>query len=147
MDTKFRKYSCIGDTVGRELPGGVYLLARIEPDYDSRPDDDDFECYTEEDVQRWRDDEWSYCGIVVSVHVGEETIDKHAASLWRIELNFSDDGNSYLDEVADELSDEVDVLSILEQHAGTASAALAAVRAAVEESKAARDYARNYGGE
>jgi len=145
MDTKFSKYACIGDTVERELPGGVYLRARIEPEYDCRPDN--FDCYAEEDVQRWRDDEWSYCGIVLSVHVGEETIDKHAASLWGIELNFSDDGNSYLDEVADELADEVDVLSILEQHAGTAAAALAAVRAAVEESKTARDYARNYGGE
>lgn len=145
MDNKFSRYACIGDTVERKLPGGVYLLARIEPDYDSRPDD--YECYAEEDVQRWRDDEWSYCGVVVSVHVGTDMIDKHAASLWGVEMNFSDDGNSYLDEVADELCDEVDVLGILEQHASTAAAALAAVRAAVEESKEARDYARNYGGE
>lgn len=145
MDTKFSSYACIGDTVERELPGGVYLRARIEPDYDSRPDD--FECYTDDEIQRWRDDEWSYCGVVVSVHVGEKTVDNHAGSLWGIELNFSDDGNSYLDEVADELADEVDVLGILEQHASTAAAALAAVRAAVEESKEARDYARNYGGE
>lgn len=145
MDTKFPKYACVGDTVERELPGGVYLRARIEHDDYTRPEDSD--CYTGEDVQRWRDDEWSYCGIVVSVHVGTDTIDDHAASLWGIELNFSDDGNSYLDEVADELCDQVDVLLILEQHAGTAAAALAAVRAAAEESKAARDYARNYGGE
>jgi hypothetical protein len=57
-------------------------------------------------LKAWCDDEWSYCGIVLSVTKDGIDVNEHAASLWGIELNYPDSDNSYLNEVANELLDE-----------------------------------------
>lgn len=54
----------------------------------------------------WKNDEWYYCGVILSVAIdGLEIID-HAASLWGIEANYPDSDNAYLAEVANELLPE-----------------------------------------
>lgn len=57
-------------------------------------------------LRAWCNDEWSYCGIVLSVAKSGVTLDEHAASLWGIERNYPGSDNAYLTEVANELLDE-----------------------------------------
>ena len=59
-----------------------------------------------EAMKGWANDEWTWCGVVVSVAYDGVMLDKHAASLWGIDLNHPSGDNSYLLEVANELLDE-----------------------------------------
>ena len=54
----------------------------------------------------WKNDEWFYCGIILSVALEGVDLTDHAASLWGIEANYSDSDNTYLAEVANELLSE-----------------------------------------
>jgi len=115
----FNNYVCPGDTITTEADGFT-VTARIEFDYDFRIDDDDCHnpdpsvtgCneYHQEQLLKardaWFNDEWFYCGIVLSVSWnGIEVLD-YAASLWGIECNYPGTDNSYLSELATELLDE-----------------------------------------
>jgi hypothetical protein len=100
---QFDAYACEGDRIEwtRE---GFDFVARLQHDTDTKPTD--FYCYDAEDVQRWRDDEWFYVGVVLSVSRNGVKLSDHAASLWGIDCNFSKTSNAYLSEVAKELEDE-----------------------------------------
>jgi hypothetical protein len=117
---QFDKYACEGDRIEwtRE---GFDFVARLQYDTDTKPTDS--ECYAPEDVQRWRDNEWFYVGVVLSVSRNGVELSDHAASLWGIDCNFSDTSNAYLSEVAQELEAEA-----LE----TARAEVARIRQALE---------------
>ncbi len=54
----------------------------------------------------WKNDEWFYCGVILSVAIDGISLDDHAASLWGIEANYPDSDNAYLTEVANELLPE-----------------------------------------
>ena len=54
----------------------------------------------------WKNDEWFYCGIILSVEIDGLTLDRFGASLWGIEANYPDSDNAYLTEVANELLPE-----------------------------------------
>jgi hypothetical protein len=99
---KFDSYVCESDSIAWSVEGFDFV-ATLEHDTDSRPDD--FECYTPEDVQRWKDGEWWFGGVVISVWRNNHLIEEHAASLWGIECNFGED-NDYLSEVAQDLQAE-----------------------------------------
>jgi hypothetical protein len=72
----------------------------------------------QEVMQAWKDDEWFYCGIVLSVSKNGVMLDNHAASLWGIDCNYPKNPdekrpdmpgsfpNYYLREVANELLDD-----------------------------------------
>jgi hypothetical protein len=100
---KFHKYACEGDRIEwtRE---GFDFVARLQHDTDTKPTD--FDCYDAEDVTRWKNDEWFYVGVVLSVSRNGVELSDHAASLWGIDCNFSDTSNAYLSEVAQELEAE-----------------------------------------
>jgi hypothetical protein len=100
---QFDAYVCAGDTITWKAEG-FDLTARLEHDTDTKPTD--FGCYAPEDVQRWRNDEWFYVGVVLSVSRNGVELSDHAASLWGIDCNFSDTSNAYLSEVAQELQAE-----------------------------------------
>ena len=53
-----------------------------------------------------KNDEWFYCGIILSVALEGITLDRFAASLWGIEANYPDSDNAYLAEVANGLLPE-----------------------------------------
>lgn len=57
-------------------------------------------------LKAWCNDEWFYCGIVLSVLDNGHEISDHAASVWGIECNYPDSDNNYLAEVAEELLPE-----------------------------------------
>lgn len=135
--TKFGKYVCGGDSIQTNLDHrGVYYKARVEYDNDMhRPPDqrqdgfwpsrdpnaagyvlpehfDTEKAKAERIMAAWENDEWFYCGIIVSAHIdlmGEQfCLSKHAASLWGIECNYPDSDNDYLNEVAEELLGEAE---------------------------------------
>lgn len=100
---QFDTYACQGDTISWAAEG-FDLEARLEYDTDSNPED--VECYSPEDVQRWKNDEWFYVGVVLSVSRNGVKLLKHAASVWGVECNFNNTSNTYLAEVAQELQSE-----------------------------------------
>lgn len=132
---KFDTYAIAGETIEYERDG-FKVVARIEHDEDAgRPDErdegfwpsrdpeaagycppeyfDKSQAHAKEVMQAWKDDEWFYCGIVLSVSYNGVELDSHAASLWGIHCNYPKDEtrpdhepNDYLTEVANELLDE-----------------------------------------
>lgn len=130
---KFSDFVCVGDTISCVVDGYT-VTARIEQDEcsdapDQRQDGfwpsldigdagfigpgngfrDRFakaQAKAEAVMAAWRNDEWFYCGIVLTVSVDDIVLDAHAASLWGIEANYPDADNSYLTEIADELLSE-----------------------------------------
>ena len=97
---RFDKHPCPGDSIVWRN-GGFTLTARIEFDDLTRPGE--FDCYSEEDIEKWESDEWSYVGIVVSAEYGGWLLDDTAASLWGLECGLAEDSGDYLSDVAAEL--------------------------------------------
>ncbi len=57
-------------------------------------------------IKDWEEDRWFYGGVVLSVARSGVFLDKYAAALWGIEINYPDSDNDYLLEVANELLPE-----------------------------------------
>ena len=96
-----------GDSISVEIAGITYT-AWIECDNDNRPEH--FDCYDETDIERWQKGDWCFCGLVISAE-GEGWSEEHVNSLWGIELGFSDSGDKYWNEVANEcLHEALDLL-------------------------------------
>ena len=112
----FDEYACVNDWITMEV-NGIEYRARIEHDPDHHIDDDDCHnmdqfvtgCNNEQFSrllkcrQAWINNEWFYCGVVISAHKAGVCIDDYAASLWAIECNYPGTDNSYLTDVANEL--------------------------------------------
>lgn len=126
MFTKgFDRYVCFGDYIQCEVDGFT-VTARVEYDQDTKIDDCDsfpeeysVEMFGEDTPEHrehfekalaarraWFNDEWHYCGVVLSVSKRGIALDKHAASLWGIDCNFPGSDNSYLLDVANNLLSE-----------------------------------------
>ena len=115
---KFDDYVCIDDTISTEVEGFV-VRATIEHDIVRYLDDDD--CHnTDQDItgcsdeqqekllearQAWFDDEWFYCGVVLSVYKNGVCLSDNTAVLG-IEANYPGSDNTYLTEVANDLLPE-----------------------------------------
>lgn len=108
--SKFNTCVCIGDTIAWSCEGYDFV-ARLEHDYDTKPTDS--ECY-DDDIQRWKNDEWFYCGLILSVSRNGVQLSDHAASLWGIECNFGDN-NDHLSEMALELQGEALAVAYVER--------------------------------
>jgi hypothetical protein len=58
-------------------------------------------------LKAWCDDEWAYCGIVLTVErEGVELVGEFDHALWGVEYNFPDSDNAYLADVAGQLLDD-----------------------------------------
>ena len=92
----------------KQLPdwGPFQVKATLYPDWDSSTDDAD--CYTPKQVEAWRNDEWSFVGLEVTVSFNGREIGSN--SLWGIEhghytMTDEDDnvtGEEYLNPLSDE---------------------------------------------
>ena len=102
MSKEFSKYVCVGDYIEIEEEGFT-LKASVVHDESTKPTD--FDCYSEKDIKAWRNDEWFYCGLVLSVSYKGLELSDHAASLWGVECNIIDN-NKHLTETAHELKQE-----------------------------------------
>lgn len=118
---QFDEYACHGDRI-EWTAEGFDIVARLEYDTDTTPMDSD--CYSPYDVARWKNDDWFYVGVVLSVSRNGVELSDHAASLWGVDCNFSDTSNAYLSEVAQELQAEA---------LDTARAELARIRKALKD--------------
>ena len=130
---KFESFVCLGDSISCEV-GAYTVTARIcQDDTPDRPDQrqdgfwpslykddagfigagngfrDRFEkaqAKAQAIMEAWENDEWFYCGIILSVNMQDVELTDHAASLWGIEANYPESKNEYLSEVANELLEE-----------------------------------------
>ena len=129
---RFDSYVCEGDTITTKA-GGFTVTARIVrddcPDAPDRRQDGFWPSLDPQDagfigagkgraeldtatararavMDAWEQDEWFYCGVVLTVSRGGVELDSHAANLWGIEANYPDSDNAYLSKVADELLPE-----------------------------------------
>jgi len=130
---KFDSYVCLGDSLTYEVDG-VTVTARIAHDDtpdapDQRkdgfwpslyPNDAGFigagngwrdrfdaaQAKAERVMAAWKNDEWFYCGVILSAAIDGLELTDNAASLWGIEANYPDSDNAYLTEVANELLPE-----------------------------------------
>ena len=105
---KFNDYIIIGDfveyTPTENNPRGFVIRATISEDCDTTPFD--YDCYTEEQIKQWKNDDWFFCGIVLSVYKAGVCVSDHAASLWGIECNFTNASNSRISDIVEELETE-----------------------------------------
>lgn len=130
---KFASYVCLGDKITGELEGYSFTARIAHDDTIDAPDkrEDGFwpslykgdagfigagngwrerfdkaQARAEAVMAAWKNNEWFYCGIILSVSFEGLELTDHAASLWGVEANYPDSDNSYLTEVANELASE-----------------------------------------
>lgn len=63
--TNFNNYACVNDSITCTI-GKYEFTATLWHDSDSTPIEFNFDCYSEDDIARWKSDEWFYVGIVLS---------------------------------------------------------------------------------
>ena len=129
---KFQSYVCLGDSLTCEMHGYTVESRIYHDDTGDRPDQrqdgfwpsliktdagfigadknlDDFmreQAKAQAIMDAWKNDEWFYCGVILSVKIEDVELTDHAASLWGLEANFPNSKNKYLTEVANELLGE-----------------------------------------
>lgn len=100
---QFLSYACIGDYIEWDK-NGYTIRAVLHEDVDTKPTD--FDCYSAVKIKQWRNDEWSFCGVVLEVSFNGISLGNHCASLWGVYMNYNKRSNRYLSEVALELESE-----------------------------------------
>ena len=118
FSTKFDTYACVNDSITASIDGIDYT-ATIHHDTEHHINDDDHHdenqdvtgCDDEQFAkllkcrQAWFDDEWSYCGIIVTASKGGIELEI-SESLWGLEMNYPDSDNAYLTEEANNLLEQ-----------------------------------------
>lgn len=127
---QFQNYVCLGDSISVDV-GDYTVTARIaHDDTVDKPDErdsgfwpsldpnaagfigagngwrkrfDEQQAKAESVMAAWKNDNWFYCGIILSVSIDETILTDHAASLWGVEANYPDSDNTYLTQVANDL--------------------------------------------
>lgn len=124
----FDNYACEGDRISCEVNGFDIEARIVRDDSIDRPDERDEGFWPSRDpkaagyvppekfdtemkkakqaMEAWKNDEWFYAGVVLSVSKGDIVLDDHAAALWGIECNHPHSSNEYLSQVAEELLPE-----------------------------------------
>ncbi len=99
----FKNYICEGDSISYE-DGPLTIIATIH--YDNYTQITDYDCYSPDDIQRYKNSDWFFVGVVLSIQLDNIQIHPNASSVWGIEANFNDN-NEYLTQVANDLLPEV----------------------------------------
>jgi hypothetical protein len=125
----FSAYACMGDTITCEVDGVNATATIYRDDCSDRPDqrDDGFwpsrdpkaagyvlpenfdaeHTKAERVMKAWKNDEWFYCGVAVTVEKnGVQLTKRYDNALWGVECNYPDSDNEYLLVVANELLPE-----------------------------------------
>ena len=130
---KFQNYACLGDSISVDIDDYTVTARIAHDDTGDKPNErdcgfwpsldpnvagfigagnrwrkrfDEQQAKAESVMAAWLNDDWFYCGIILSVTIGETELTDHAASLWGIEANYPDSKNAYLFQVANELLPE-----------------------------------------
>lgn len=95
----FDKFVCVGDS--RAVDYGPFTIrATLVADPHTSPDD--YDTYD----AAWRNDEWCFVGVVLSVWLDDVCLDDNVASLWGVDANYPGSDNAYLSECASDLLPE-----------------------------------------
>ena len=100
---QFDSYACVGDSIAWSAEGFDFI-ATLTEDTDTKPTD--FDCYSPIKIKQWKNDEWFFVGVVISVSRNDVELSSHAASLWGVDCNYNKKSNRYLAELAQELESE-----------------------------------------
>ena len=100
---QFSSYACEGDFISWQKDG-FNIKATLCADTDAHVNDSD--CYSFMKIKQWKNDDWFFVGVVLSVSKNDIEILDHAASIWGIECNFNKKSNRYLSDVAREMESE-----------------------------------------
>ncbi|PQA88295.1 hypothetical protein [Hyphococcus luteus] len=130
---RFAAFVCEGDSISCETQGFEIVARIVRDDCGDAPDQRqdgfwpseyigdpgfigpgnnwrmrlaDAQARAEAIMEAWRNDEWFYCGVVLSVSLDGVMLDEAAASLWGVEANYPGTDNAYLTEIACELLPE-----------------------------------------
>jgi hypothetical protein len=130
MFTKsFGSYVCEGDTITCEVDGFTAIATVYRDDTADAPDQRDEGFWPSHDMESagyvlpenyqselakaervmaaWKNDEWFYCGVAVTIAKHDVQLTKpYDSALWGIECNYPDSKNEYLLDVANELLPE-----------------------------------------
>lgn len=103
---QFNAYAIVGDFITWQAEG-FDITARLEADIDTRPENS--ECYSKKQIEAWKNDDWFFVGVVLSVSKNGVDLGDHAVSLWGIDCNFPSrkkNPNIYLSECALDMQSE-----------------------------------------
>ncbi len=126
---KFSRYACTLDSIKSVVDGFDCRATIYRDDCSDHPDERDDGFWPSRDpesagyvlpekfdteyakasrvMEAWKNDEWFYCGIAVSVSkCGVTLVGKFDVALWGIECNYPDSNNEHLNDVANELLGE-----------------------------------------
>ncbi|MGE0184056.1 MAG: hypothetical protein AB7F91_17365 [Parvularculaceae bacterium] len=130
---RFKAFVCEGDVIACEAEGFEIVARILRDDCPDPPDQrqdgfwpsyyigdpgfigpgknyrqrfEEAQAKAEAIMAAWREGEWFYCGIVLSVAIDGIMLDQNAASLWGVEANYPGTDNDYLTDVAAELLPE-----------------------------------------
>lgn len=118
-------FVCEGDTITCEVDGFTCIATVYRDDSNDRPDERDTGFWPSKDktaagyvepdkfnaemakaenvMRAWKDDEWFYCGIDVTIEkAGVQLTAQYNHALWGIECNYPGSDNDYLRCVANE---------------------------------------------
>lgn len=71
---------------------------KVEMPYDDDATVDGADCYSKDDIRKWRNDEWWFVGIIVTpLDVPENVQFELSDSLWGLEDNFEMEGSARTD--------------------------------------------------
>jgi hypothetical protein len=100
---QFDAYACIGDSITWHKDG-FDLTATLEHDQDSHVDDSEW--YSPIKIKQWKNDDWFFVGVVISVSKNNIELLDHAASIWGTECNFNKRSNRHLAGLAQDMESE-----------------------------------------
>ena len=100
---QFDSYALEGDSITWSAEG-FDITAHLE--YDSQCNPMEFDCYSPIKIKQWKNNEWFYVGVVLSVSFNGVELSDHAASLWGVDCNYNKKSNKYLANVARDMQDE-----------------------------------------
>lgn len=135
---RFEFYACTGDAIACDADGFRIVARLVADDCPDAPDQRqdgfwpslyivdprfigpgngfrkrfaDAQARAERVMDAWREGDWFYAGLVLSVSLDGVILDEHAISLWGIEVNLPDTDNSSLTAFANELLPEALVIA------------------------------------
>jgi hypothetical protein len=130
MFTKaFNKFACEGDSITCTVDGFTATARVYRDDSGDKPDQRDDGFWPSRDknaagyvlpadfdaamakaervMAAWKNDEWFYCGVAVTVSREDvELTGQYEHAVWGIECNYPDSDNAYLTETANEMLSE-----------------------------------------
>ena len=100
---EFNSFAVVGDSVRWDHEGYNLIATILHDDCTSIAD---FDCYSAVKIKQWNNNDWFFCGIIVSAEKNGVKLSDNAASLWGIDCNYNKTSNKYLSEVCADLQGE-----------------------------------------